>query len=177
MSHHIHVPDYLLLDAAQTGQELEDLRATGEANQCLYKGNSGQTLSQYAPYLFLYTPKSSFAETFFHKGWHKAWGVAVIAAQPIEVLTKHFRKFLIVRNEALQELYFRFYDPRVLRIFLPTCDASQLKEFFGPVKKFICADKDAQYSLVFSLKDGLLKTERLSSKSVFTELKNEVKSH
>ena len=39
-------------------------------------------------------------------------------------------------------LYFRYYDPRVLRIFLPTCSAAQLKQMFGPVDAFL-AESDA----------------------------------
>ena len=30
-----------------------------------------------------------------------------------------------------EALYFRFYDPRVLESFLPTCSEEQLDEFFG----------------------------------------------
>ena len=74
---------------------------------------------------------------------------------------KHFRKFLIVQAEDGMELYFRFYDPRVLRIFLPTCTRNQLIEFFGPVQKHIMEDEDPSYALIFSLENGILRKERV----------------
>jgi hypothetical protein len=67
----------------------------------------------------------------------------------------------MVQTEDKEELYFRFYDPRVLRIFLPTCDEDQLNEFFGPVDYFVCEDEDPAFALAFTLKDGELKTERM----------------
>ncbi|HEY2399507.1 MAG TPA: S1 RNA-binding domain-containing protein, partial [Steroidobacteraceae bacterium] len=35
-----------------------------------------------------------------------------------------------------KRLLFRFYDPRVLRPFLPSCEAGQMREMFGPVEHF-----------------------------------------
>ena len=77
-----------------------------------------------------------------------------------EIPYNHFRKFLIIETDDFTKLYFRFYDPRVLRIFLPTCSANQLEELFGPVDRFICEDEDADFALVFSLSKGKLITER-----------------
>jgi hypothetical protein len=34
-------------------------------------------------------------------------------------------------------MYFRFYDPRVLRSFLPTCTEPECAEFFGPIGRFV----------------------------------------
>ena len=42
-----------------------------------------------------------------------------------------------VADEDGQTFFFRFYDPRVLRAFLPTCSPSQLTDFFGPVRAMI----------------------------------------
>ena len=48
----------------------------------------------------------------------------------------HFRRFLLVEAPDGDSWYFRFYDPRVLERFLPTCDAAQLTDFFGPVSAY-----------------------------------------
>ena len=34
-------------------------------------------------------------------------------------------------------MLFRFYDPAILRAFLPTCDASQLAAMFGPIEAYL----------------------------------------
>ena len=38
--------------------------------------------------------------------------------------------------EGGKRMIFRFYDPRVMRIFIPTCDAEQRTEFFGNIQHF-----------------------------------------
>jgi hypothetical protein len=39
-------------------------------------------------------------------------------------------------------LKFRYYDPRVLRAFLPTCNAGELKTLFGDVDQFFIESKE-----------------------------------
>jgi hypothetical protein len=73
----------------------------------------------------------------------------------------------MIKTEDDQQLYFRFYDPRVLRIFLPTCDENQLREFFGPIEQFICEDEDPEFALVFSFEKNNLKTQRITRESLF----------
>jgi hypothetical protein len=36
-----------------------------------------------------------------------------------------------------KSVYFRYYDPRILHAFLPTCAPPQVRDFFGPIKAFI----------------------------------------
>ena len=90
----------------------------------------------------------------------------------------HFRKFLLVTTEPDKEFFFRFYDPRVLRIFLPTCDVKQLREFFGPVEKFICEDEDADYGLIYSFDNNKLKTNRIKRAEILDQFEksNEAKN-
>jgi hypothetical protein len=47
--------------------------------------------------------------------------------------------------------FFRYYDPRVLRNFLPTCDAAQLREMFGPVDRFDLEAPDSSSLLRYRL--------------------------
>jgi len=35
-------------------------------------------------------------------------------------------------------MLWRFYDPRVLRAALPTCDGRRAAAVFGPVRAFLC---------------------------------------
>ena len=66
-----------------------------------------------------------------------------------------------MKAEDGRELYFRFYDPRVLRIFLPTCNAAETATFFGPVGQFLVEAQDAETLLRFSLLRGALARESL----------------
>ena len=48
-------------------------------------------------------------------------------------------------------LYFRYYDPRVLRSFLPTCSPAQLKQMFGPVDAFLAESEAADAVTIYRL--------------------------
>jgi hypothetical protein len=61
----------------------------------------------------------------------------MVTEAPFEELRKHLRRFLIVNGEDGEELYFRFYDPRVFRAFLPACVTEEKTSFFGPVTDFL----------------------------------------
>ena len=46
-----------------------------------------------------------------------------------------------------KQVYFRFYDPTVLRQFLPACLSKEAREFFGPVRSFLM-ETEAELSLL-----------------------------
>jgi hypothetical protein len=48
-----------------------------------------------------------------------------------------------------RRLYFRYYDPRVFRVYLPTCNAEEMEQVFGPVLSYQMEDESARNLLVF----------------------------
>jgi hypothetical protein len=46
--------------------------------------------------------------------------------------------------------YFRYYDPRVLRVYLPTCNASELQILFGPVARYYVEGKAGNQMIEWS---------------------------
>ena len=91
----------------------------------------------------------------------------------MEDMCYHYRKFLKLKTEDLQLLYFRFYDPRVLRIFLPTCDRKQIVEFFGPVQAFICEQDEEGHFNRYTHNKGELIIEEIEKKKIIKEMKIE----
>jgi hypothetical protein len=149
----------VILDGARIGVALDTVLSKMSVVYCLSEGNYKDQFADVAPYLCEYRRLTDFENWFLGDSWGKAWGILINCEIEMIGLGDHFRKFLIVQDEDGRELYFRFYDPRVLRIFLPTCTKEQLKEFFGPVKEYIMEDDDPRRALVFSLDNsGCLKT-------------------
>lgn len=149
---------YLLLDAARMGRAMLTAKEMNPEHGCLYKGRSEEALADFAPYLFSFEEGSEFSKWYFENGWGNSWGLLLESPETAEVVYKHFRRFLLVKTEEGQELYFRFYDPRVLRIFLPTCDTEQLQDFFGPVSTYLMEAEDPALYLMFSLQQNKLNT-------------------
>jgi len=152
---------YILLDAARMGNTIEIAKEKNSRFDSLYRGRSEESLAVVAPYLFLFQHKTDFINWYIEKGWGDAWGILLKSSYPMDELHKHFRKFLIVGTEDHQQLYFRFYDPRVLRIFLPTCDTGQLREFFGPIEYFIMEDENKEFAIKCWLQNGILHSQKI----------------
>lgn len=128
----------------------------------LYKGEKMKKLASVAPYLFDLKQGTGFLQWMIENGWGNSWGILFSANTEMEACERHFRKFLLVADEQGQELYFRFYDPRVLRIFLPTCDKKQLIEFFGPVDYFIVENNTGHEGIKFWNERGDLHQKQVS---------------
>lgn len=169
--------NYILLDAARMHGDIHGARELNPDHSCLYEGDSERFLSAVAPWLFSMVPGSPFAQWITDRGTAQNWGVFLTCREDPVKLYKHLRNFLIVKGEDGHEVYFRYYDPRVLHIFLPTCEREQLREFFGPIGTFAAEGTDG-FVVEFSLNDpgelsvnetGLSLGEYLDPKSSSTQ--------
>jgi hypothetical protein len=163
------VTAYIILDAARCGMDaigrVQEL-CKGQQDSLYLLNEENDYLKEVAPYIF--TSDEGLSEWYHEKGWGDAWGVIIVANIGFDECRKHFRKFLKVQIEGGQEqLYFRFYDPRVLKDFLPTCDQKQILEFFGPVKYFIVEGNTRDEAIRFWQENGLLKQLTVSANEIF----------
>ncbi|NTX39026.1 DUF4123 domain-containing protein [Myxococcus sp. CA033] len=151
---------YALLDAARESRVYSLIRWEPAAS-CLYEGRIPAELAEVAPYLVRLRPDAPLLGELIGTGWGRAWGLYVEAPVAPELLRRHFRRFLKVQDERGKRLYFRYYDPRVLRTYLPTCNAEELQFVFGPVRSFLMEDEEGSSLLRFSLRDGELLLQRV----------------
>ena len=158
---------YLLLWATNWANDDNNAKKLNANHSSLYKGQSEETLANVAPYLFTLEKDSYFENWFISNGWGNSCGVIVSSSANFEECLKHFRKFLIVKTEEGTEMYFHFYDPSVLKIFLPSCDKNQILEFFGPIESFICEGDTKEEAIRFWQENGELKQEILPVEKVF----------
>lgn len=167
---------YILLDAARMGSAISTAMELEPRHKCLYSGKTAQELWAVAPYLFHFNSEGELGDWFRENGWGNSWGVLIKTVVPFDDLVRHCRKFIVVNTESGKELYFRFYDPRVIRIFLPTCSAQQLNDFFGPISSFIAEDEDHAFALNFTFNHHKLNTARIDLENVFdtTPSKNSI---
>lgn len=130
--------------------------------RCLYSGNVPRELEVVAPHLVELPRGHRLALQWLDQGLGRSWGVALHTSDPAN-LRHQLRKLLKVRGPDGRKLLFRWYDPRVLRAFLPTADAVQMAGFFGDISAWIC--EDAGGDLLEFRRDprGVLQRRRLAA--------------
>jgi pSer/pThr/pTyr-binding forkhead associated (FHA) protein len=138
----VDVPLYMVLDAARSDRILTVIRESVERYRSLYEGIDGESLEHVAPYLVELPPGSSLLERLVNEGWGNRWGIFIEWPRSFKELRRHLRRFLMVADaDTRKKFYFRFYDPGVLRSFLPTCTTKQRAEFYGEIGAFLVEDE------------------------------------
>lgn len=153
-------PLYALIDGARDRRIVELARQHVETHQSLYEGAAGENFEDMAP--FLVGPmraKSALLDRFVLEGWGKRWATYCTSREKFVEVRRHFRRFLMVEIEARQEkVYFRFYDPGVLRVFWPTCTTGQKREFSEGLEEIFVEQPDFSCA-------ALLRTGRVAGRA------------
>jgi len=146
---------YALLDAARDPLVYPAVRACGVKYTSLYAGAIPRELAEVAPYLVRLWREHPFTEELIEAGWGNSWGLFVSSPADLETMRRHLRRFLRVETEEGKKLVFRYYDPRVLRVYLPTCTADELTALYGPISTFYCESSDAKALQAYSRGSGI----------------------
>jgi hypothetical protein len=136
---------FVVLDGASVPGLLEKLAQWHPPAECLYRGEIKPEVAE-----------SDFAKWVLSEGWGKHWGIFAIVEADLRTMRQHFRRFITVHDESGKPLLFRYYDPRVLRTFLPTCNAKELAEIFGPVVCYVAEGEEPDTALRFEVRGGKL---------------------
>ena len=130
--------------------------------RCLYSGKLPRELEMVAPHLVELSPTNRLIGRWLDEGWGQSWGVLLKINDPAN-LRHHLRKFLKVQDEEGRRLVFRYYDPRVLRAYLPTCTPDELHQVFGPIQCFVAETEDGENGLEYSRAGSGLNCTALAS--------------
>jgi len=138
---------YALLDGARNSRISLVLRRSYVDHCCLFAGLLPYKLAEVAPYLVTLGRDSRITAGLIQEGWGDSWGIFLTSQAVMQDLRRHFRRFFQVRDPSGRQRYFRYYDPRVLRVYLTTCTQEELRKVFGPVNRYL-AEGDRPGSLV-----------------------------
>jgi hypothetical protein len=130
---------FALVDAARDARIYPALLRADCEWLCLYRGDAAVSMAEAAPYLVELDPHAEFTEWMLQ---HRLWCVFVHAQVSLEHLVAHFRRLVMAQLPDGRLVYFRFYDPRVLRVYLPHCTPSQREVIFGPVEQYVFESED-----------------------------------
>jgi len=126
---------------------------------CLFAGTLAPELKIVAPYLIPLEYEDKQTRKFLRNAWGNSWGVFLRCDDRQDFIRRHLRTLLTVRNPQGQRMLFRFYDPRVLRRYLPTCTAEELQQVFGPIECFWAEDRTLEALLELRFRRGKLESE------------------
>lgn len=153
-------PVFAVLDAARDPRVLPLLRELG-GHRSLHDGEEAEELADVAPYLIELPPGRPHLERVVAEGWGRAWGIFLTSGASAELVRSHLQALLYARTEDGAARYLRFYDPRVLRAFVPVCTPPELAEVFGPIERFIVEARRPTLAHVYSRRGGELVQERV----------------
>lgn len=154
---------YAILDGASAPRLPQTLEQMEVESECLFRGELDPELALVAPYLaVVQQPDHPFINWLLQEGWGQHWGVFAVSKADFRDLRMHLRTFLKVYGPDLTPLYFRYYDPRVLRTYLPTCDEQESRTVFGPILRYVVEDEDPTALLKFWPEGGRVNSERVS---------------
>lgn len=153
---------YALVDAARSPDVLSSLITHAELHYSLYDGPEGEQLAEVAPYLVALSPQSALLAELLAEHWGDSRLLLLFADADFKSVRRQLRRFLMVEDEQHKQMYFRFYDPRVLPVFLSSCSAAECRAFFGPISWFVLESDQAGVAQAFSSREGgLLRAERV----------------
>lgn len=129
--------DFAVVDCARNPRIHTAVTNSRAESACLYNGILSSDLARVSPHIVRLERGSSFVREFYTGGWNDAWGIVLRTTADLISVRRHLRTLAYVRDASGLKLLFRYYDPRVLRAFLPTCDETQLDQLFGPISAFV----------------------------------------
>lgn len=144
---------WMILDGARDRRVYSSLLSSYLEYSCLYTGDLAPALEVAAPHLVQLEYQDKYTRRILEGAWGNSWGVLLKCDASLAELRRHLRHFLIAQDHQSRRLVFRYYDPRVLRVYLPTCFGDELRTLFGGIQFFWTEGQSRGEMLEFGL-DG-----------------------
>jgi hypothetical protein len=142
-------PDvWMVVDCSRNPRIYPALTYSGLRHECLFAGQISVPLQRNAPYLVQLELDDRATIRLIDDSFGDSWGIILRADVGIKTLRKHLRTLLRVQGPNGRRMLFRYWDPRVLRIYLPTCLPDELQRFFGPIEQLFVEDKSGSERLL-----------------------------
>jgi hypothetical protein len=155
---------YAVLDGASIPGLLDKLYQHQPPNVSVMRGELEPDMAEVAPYLVNLKPGGPFTNWVLEECYGKHWGIFAQTINSFIEMRKHFRSLLTVWNEDGNPMIFRYYDPRVLTKFLPTCTEEELATFFGNTTQLFAENVDEGVFVSYKIEAGKLKEKEFEPK-------------
>jgi hypothetical protein len=131
---------HAVLDGARDAELVRVLERGGAPFSSVADGALGVDLGSAAPFLVDLTVADELLGELVERGFGANAGIFVESRHEFARVRQHLARFLVARLPDGGETLFRFYDPRVLRTFVPTCSEAERANLFDRVDVLRCED-------------------------------------
>lgn len=113
-----------------------------------------------SPHLVELAPTDPLSRLWRTQGWRGNWGVLLSSRRDLTATKLRLKHFTQVRlPDGSGPVLFRFWDPRVLRTYLPLVEGPDVAGWFKDIDRWIVPTEDAQGSLRMTAVNGAVVVE------------------
>ena len=136
-------------------------RLEPHAAACLFEGRLDETVRRVSPFVVELGPADPLSQTWRSAGWGKAWGILLSSRAGLPAVRRRLRHFTQVRlPDGSGPVLFRFWDPRVFRVYFPLVEPRDLPGWFQDIERYVAETEDGSGSLRYTLRGGALSVEQ-----------------
>lgn len=128
---------YMVIDGASVPTLIDRLYDHQPSFSCLLTGPLEPDMREVAPYLVELREGEPFADWVLANGFGQHWGIVMRSRLEHDQVRRRLRRLLFARGDDGDSLFFRFYDPRVFREFIPRCSEADLWPWFDDVDYYL----------------------------------------
>jgi hypothetical protein len=129
---------YTVIDGASAPILLGKLAEYEPKYSCLFRGELSIEMAEVAPYMVKLEADDEFTNWLLEYATESPCCIFAKTESDFLTLRKHFRSFLRVQSPEGNTLHFRYYDPRVLSVYLPSCEEEENKVLYaGVIEQFL----------------------------------------
>lgn len=131
---------FAVLDGARDQRVEPMLRLCRRDYTSLFSGKMIPAFFAASPFIVHLAQASAFTRELIEFSWTRSCAMFLVTGPEVTLqqTRRHLRDLLRVQDEKGKRYFFRFYDPRVLRAYLPTCTGAEAQTFFGPTTRIYC---------------------------------------
>lgn len=152
---------YAVLDCAADPSLHEHVaRLEPEGAACLFEGRLHPELKAASPHVVELAPTDPLSKLWRGEGWGRSWGILISSRAGLPAVRRRMRHYTQAKlPDGTGPVLFRFWDPRVFRVWLPLVEPDDLGGWFSDIDRYIVETEDGSGSLRYGLKDGRLTVE------------------
>lgn len=140
---------YAIVDSARNEDVFKYLLSDNVDYRSLFHGTTDIKFFGVSGFLVACEKDSVLFNWLTNEAWGESCSIFLLAKTSFNDILKHFQRFNRVYLEDDDVVYFRYYDPRVLRIYLPTCNEKEINLFFGEIESFLMESENPEILIEF----------------------------